>query len=103
MRGSIDALHAAAAEARNAAEAMRFANVGIRRIDADEMTDQAICAAGFALERIEAVDLTQQGALSRRAQLAQAAWCALLAGTEEGGTADDLSDAARLFERAARA
>jgi hypothetical protein len=75
--------------------------------EAGAVTETAGAARAVANIAIEAVvtdepwDLTTDEPVTRRARLAYAAWCALLAGTDEDGTSSDLDYAAALFGAAA--
>lgn len=69
-----------------------------------DTADDALMAGRAALAAmLDVAGVTRCGCEieSRQARLGQAAWCMLMAGTDEGGRSSDLSMAAWLFAQAA--
>jgi hypothetical protein len=105
-RGTTAALDMAAASCVAAAATCRAWEAGG---DAASVTDTAAvarAAANIALESVitdEPWDRSCEEPVTRQARLAYSAWFALLAGTDEDGTARDLDCAAELFYGAAAA
>ena len=98
------ALNAAAASCLAAAEACRAWEAGGDAAVVTNTAAAALRAANIALEAVvsdEPWDRSADEPATRQARLAYAAWFALLAGTDEGGTASDLDCAAALFGAAA--
>ena len=105
-RGTSSSLNKAAAFCVTAATACRAREAGG---DPQVVTDTAAAAHVAACIALEAVvadepwDRSTEEPATRQARLAYAAWFALLAGTDEDGTACDLDCAAELFRGAAAA
>ena len=98
------ALEGAAASCAEAATACRAWECGGEAGAVTETAGAARAVANIAIEAVvadEPWDLTTDEPVTRRARLAYAAWCALLAGTDEDGTSSDLAYAAALFGAAA--
>ena len=105
-RGTTEVLNMAAASCVAAATACRARETGGDGYLVTANAAAAREAANIALEAVftdEPWDRTLEEPATRQARLAYAAWFALLAGTDEGGTACDLDCAAELFRGAATA
>lgn len=95
-------LRTAAGLVLNAANACRIWEDGGESWLVGETAEEALCAAKLALDALcsDGV-LSTEDAQSRRERFACAGWLCLLAGTDEGGTSEDLDTAAALLFKAA--
>ena len=99
-----EALNRASASCVEAAAACRIWEGGGEPGAVSDTAAAARASANIALEAVvtdEPWDRSADEPATRQARLAYAAWFALLAGTDEGGTASDLDCAAALFGAAA--
>ena len=102
--GTTKALNRASASCVEAARACRVWDGGGEVVAVSDTAAAARGPANIALEAVvtdEPWDRSADEPATRQARLAYAAWFALLARTDEGGTASDLDCAAALFGAAA--